>query len=301
MSGAAAAVAAQAKVNLVLHVLAREASGYHQVETLICRLDLADDVVVRVTSGGRTIDCVGAETGPADTNLAYRAGLAYADNRRWPSGFSIEVVTHIPVGGGLGGGSADAGAVLRALWALDPAPPPLAALLAWGSALGADVPALTIDQSLVLAWGRGERLLPLPPLPPRDALLYVPDAGLSTRDAYAWLAATRAEPDGARAPCSPPGRVLDLPALAQWDTVAQLMANDFEAVVGPRRPEIAAMIARMRALTTAYASVMSGSGSTVCCVLRDGAMPPWTADAATGGRWVATRTADRVVGVRLIE
>ena len=117
-----ARVAAQAKINLMLRVLAREALGYHQIETLFCRLALADDVVVRVTPGARTLDCRGAGVGPTERNLAYRAALAYAEARGWPDGFAIEIDKHIPVGGGLGGGSADAAAVLRALAALDPAP-----------------------------------------------------------------------------------------------------------------------------------------------------------------------------------
>lgn len=138
MSGPAAAVAAQAKVNLFLHILAREASGYHQLETLFCRLTLADDVVVRI---GRDwhIDCDTAQAGPPEENLAYRAARLYAAERGWPAGCTIEIAKRIPVGGGLGGGSADAGGVLRCLYALDPAAPPRDVLLEWAARLGADV------------------------------------------------------------------------------------------------------------------------------------------------------------------
>ena len=84
MSSPAATVGAQAKVNLFLHILAREASGYHQLETLFCRLMLADDVLVRVGRGWN-IDCDTTEAGPPEENLAYRAARLYAAERGWPT------------------------------------------------------------------------------------------------------------------------------------------------------------------------------------------------------------------------
>src|SRR5215510_9881815 len=117
---AEASVVAQAKVNLRLRVLARESSGFHSIETIFLRLDLGDDVRVRVRRAERSIDCSGPAMpteglGAAEQNLAYRAAVAYADATGWPSGFAIEITKQIPVGGGMGGGSADAGAVLRVL------------------------------------------------------------------------------------------------------------------------------------------------------------------------------------------
>ena len=71
-----ARVAAHAKINLALRILAREASGYHQLETLFCRIDLADDVVVRVAEDDvRSLDCAGADVGPVEQNLAWRAAV----------------------------------------------------------------------------------------------------------------------------------------------------------------------------------------------------------------------------------
>src|SRR3954469_9617117 len=88
-SGTVARTIAQAKLNLFLRVLAREASGYHQIETLFCRLDLGDDVVVRTDVRGRSLSCSGdvipAEgLGPVERNLAWRAAEAYADATGWP-------------------------------------------------------------------------------------------------------------------------------------------------------------------------------------------------------------------------
>ena len=147
-------------------------------------------------ASGRTLDCHGpplptAGLGPIERNLAFRAALAYADAVGWPSGFSIDIDKRIPVGAGLGGGSADAGAVLRALDAL--CPTPLGSrLIELAAPLGADVPFMTIESPMALAWGRGERLFPLHALDPRArVLIAMPDFGVSTADAYGWLALDR--------------------------------------------------------------------------------------------------------------
>ena len=91
----AARVAAQAKINLRLRILAREASGYHQLETLFLRLALADDVLVRATDGARSLDVAGEvdarQLGAAERNLAWRAADAYAAATGWPAGFAIEL------------------------------------------------------------------------------------------------------------------------------------------------------------------------------------------------------------------
>ena len=163
MSSGEARVEAQAKLNLFLKVLAREDSGFHQIETLFCRLALADTLTVRVTASGRTLECSGERLpagglGPPDANLAWRAAAIYAEETGFPPGFEIAIEKRIPVGGGLGGGSADAGAVLRALNALNPSPLPPRDLLRLAAALGADVPFLTQDSApTALAWGRGAR------------------------------------------------------------------------------------------------------------------------------------------------
>jgi 4-diphosphocytidyl-2-C-methyl-D-erythritol kinase len=292
----AAQVDAQAKVNLFLRVNAREQSGYHQIETLFCRLALADSMTVRVRASGQSLDSEGEDAGPANQNLAFRAARAYATARGWPRGFAIELTKRIPIGAGLGGGSADAGAVLRALRALDPSPPPVQSLLAWAGGLGADIPALTLDSALCLGWGRGDRLLVLPPLPPSPVMLYVPRVRVSTADAYAWLAHARtryAQPATARA--------LDPRSLSRWECVVPLMANDFEAVVTERYPELASMTDRMRALSGAMGALMSGSGSVVFSIFRERIPHPWPIPADGGTAFIATATADSVVGVRRIE
>lgn len=261
---ASARVVAQAKVNLFLRVLAREASGYHQLETLYCRLALGDEVRVRATDGARSLDCAGAALppsglGPVERNLAWRAATAFAEAMGWPRGFAIEIEKRIPVGGGLGGGSADAGAVLRALNALAPAPFPPHTLLRIAGGLGADVPFLTQDASpLALGWGRGDRLLTLPALPARPCLLFVFPFGIATADAYRWLG---------ESPASAPLAVAyHAGGFASWREVEVMAYNEFERLVLPRHEIIQGVVSGLRhpELREAFDVVlMSGSGATV--------------------------------------
>ena len=288
-----ARLVAQAKINLRLRVLAKEATGYHSIETIFLRLDLGDDVRVRVAPG-RTLDCAGpampaSGLGPTEKNIAYRAAVAYQDATGWPSGFAIEIGKRIPVGGGLGGGSADAGAVLRALDEL--APNPLAERLPeLAASLGADVPFMTIDSPMALAWGRGERLLPLHPVESRAVLLVIPGFPVSTADAYGWLSSDRGT-------YQPVASVLRPDLVATWESLHTIAVNDFETVVARRHPVIAKLIDELDAAGAALA-MMSGSGSTVFGVFAD---PPDAARLArtTGLTVTETRTSERVVRVEV--
>jgi 4-diphosphocytidyl-2-C-methyl-D-erythritol kinase len=284
---------AQAKINLRLRVLAKEASGYHSIETVFARLDLGDDVRVRVAQG-RSLDCTGSAVpagglGPTEKNLAYRAAVAYQDATGWPSGFAIEIDKRIPVGGGLGGGSADAGAVLRALDAL--APNPLVERLPeLATPLGADVPFMAIESPMALAWGRGERLLPLHPLESRAVLLVVPSFPVSTADAYGWLSSDRGTYE-------PVATVMRPDSLATWESLRLVAENDFEPVVSRRHPVISKLVGELDAAGAALA-MMSGSGSTVFGIFAE---PPDAARVArsTGIAVTETRTSERVVRVAL--
>jgi 4-diphosphocytidyl-2-C-methyl-D-erythritol kinase len=289
----AARVVAQAKINLRLRVLAREASGYHSIETIFQRLDWGDDVAVRVTPG-RSLDCKGSALpaeglGPVEKNLAYRAARAYADATGWPGGFAIEIEKRIPVGGGMGGGSADAGAVLRALDAL--APSPLGArLIEIAAGLGADVPFMALETPTALAWSRGERMLAVSPLPSRPVVLLSPGFSVGTAEAYGWVA-------DARGPYAPEPALLDSSALSDWDRVAAVATNDFERVVARRHPRIAELVDELASLGAAP-SMMSGSGSTVFGVFAD--LPDVAAIArSTGCSPIVTATSARVVRVGL--
>ena len=289
-------VAAQAKINLRLRILAREASGYHQVETLLLRLELADDVVVRLTSGDRTLDVSGDDidaVGPVEKNLAWRAAEAYFAASETRGGFAIELTKRIPIGGGLGGGSADAAAVLRALEMMADAPLGEEKLLDIACRLGADVPFLTTEHAYAFAWGRGDRMLALTPPPARGALLIVPSFSINTADAYNWLDELRASRSSGRGVQS---IVLRPDDLSNWDRLARLAENHFQSVVEDRHPEINNYLQALRSL--GLLAFMSGSGST-CVGVGDlgDANPSWRRDDRSrieGGRAIHTRTATRV-------
>lgn len=280
-------VAASAKVNLRLRILAREASGYHQLETIFLRLELADTVRVR-RARKRTLDVSGMANsdslGPVERNLAWRAAVAYGEAAGVNDGWSIELEKRIPVGGGLGGGSADAGAVLRALDAMAERPLGEARLLAIAATLGADVPFLASTSACALGWGRGERLLALAPPPQRDVVLLVPHFGVNTAEAYGWLS-TRA---GAPADASV---LLRAESLATWEGLRRVAVNDFEPVVAARHQEVGALVGILRAAGCAPA-MMSGSGSVVFGVLPDGAPASLHVDVPC--TVLTTRTAMRV-------
>ena len=258
-------VSAPAKVNVRLRILAREASGYHQLETIFLRLELADTVRVR-RAGTRSLDVSGIEgagsLGPVEKNLAWRAAVAYDEAASASDGWSIELEKRIPVGGGLGGGSSDAAAVLRALDAMSARPLGESRLLAIASTLGADVPFLTSTSACALGWGRGERLLALAPPPQRDVLLLVPRFAVNTAEAYGWLS-SRTDATGDASV------LLRAESLATWEGLKSVAVNDFEPVVAKRHPEIAELVKMLRSAGCAPA-MMSGSGSVVFGVLPEG-------------------------------
>jgi 4-diphosphocytidyl-2-C-methyl-D-erythritol kinase len=288
-----ARVEAQAKLNLFLRVLSREASGYHQLETLFQRITLADSVTVHTGGAGRSLDCRGADIGPVERNLAWRAALAFAAAASGPSAFRIEIEKRIPVGGGLGGGSADAAAVLRALNALAEKPLDDGALASIAFSLGADVPYLLSTHALAIGWGRGERLHPLEAMPSRDVVLAVPPFGVSSADAFRWHAEANAQQSaGTRATLSP-GRK------PEWKTIASLAANDLEHIVIAHHPEIGALRDALRR-GGAILAQMSGSGSTVFGVFDTPvAGLSWPELDILGARVIRTSTLEHVASVQL--
>jgi 4-diphosphocytidyl-2-C-methyl-D-erythritol kinase len=292
-----ARVLAQAKVNLFLRILGREIDGYHSIETLFLRLDIADVVRVRVGTGDeRAIHGHGPMwtpdgLGPPERNLAYRAAVAYAEATGWPRSFAIDVEKHVPVGGGLGGGSADAAAVLRALDAMAPESAGSDTIARIAAHLGADVPFLASDSVCALAWGRGERMLDVRPPPRRHVELLVPPFGVSTKWAYEQLAATWGT-------ITPRPALHRLAELSSWEHLATLAVNDLEPVVTARHPEIASCVIALRA-RGARIALMSGSGSTVAGIFDR--RPDAVSDVAGTVTSLRTRTANRVVGVELTE
>ncbi len=263
---------APAKVNLFLRVTAREASGYHQIETLFQRLELADEVSLALRTDGEVrlqVEGVPEGTlGPEDGNLAVRAARAFAgalarQGVAFP-GVDIRVVKKTPAGGGLGGGSSDAAAVLRGLNHLTGAPMGPDDLLPLGGTLGADVPFFLTGAPLALGWGRGDRLLPLPPLPPSPVLLAIPPFPVETPEAYRLLAMERERIEAGVLPAG----VLPPEDLMGWEGVARLAENAFQGVLDPRHP-ILRRIRNAMEMAGARVALLSGSGSTIFGVFDD--------------------------------
>ena len=259
-------VRAPAKVNLFLRVLAREASGYHRIETLFQGLALHDRLRIRrVEEPEVRLRVEGDEDlGPAQGNLAVRAARAYrrrAGLEEAP-GVDIRLRKAIPAGAGLGGGSSDGAAVLRALDRIHEGAVPPADLLELGAGLGSDVPFFLGRSALALGWGRGERLLELPALPVRPAVVAVPAFRVSTGVAYERLGRRReaaGEWNGARP------AAMEVADLTSWKAVVERSGNDFQETVFQAHP----LCRKVRdALADAGGSpaLLSGSGSALFAV-----------------------------------
>ncbi|MFM8943720.1 MAG: 4-(cytidine 5'-diphospho)-2-C-methyl-D-erythritol kinase [Actinomycetota bacterium] len=274
---------AHAKINLFLRVGAQRADGYHEVETLVAPISLADGI--RVTpADGLTVEVVGPAARAGDVpigglNLAIVAALALGDACAG-RGASIRIEKRIPAAAGLGGGSADAAATLHALNELWGCGLDVAALAAIGEAVGSDVPALVLGGP-TLATGRGERLAPAAVARTWWVLLHHED-GVRSPDAYRWF-----DEDGGVAG---PGGGQERRGIGAGDAavLAPLLYNDLEAPVVRRHPAIGAGRDRL-VQAGALAALMSGSGSSVVGLCRDEGHARQVADAVPGASVVSTR------------
>lgn len=200
-----------AKLNLTLEVLSRRDDGYHELETVLQTLELAGAVTVTLDSDAPGVAAAGpfAEGVPVDgTNLALRAAAALAARTgRDISRLRIELEKRVPAAGGLGGGASDAATTLRLLQRAWNLPEPV--LFAAAESVGSDE-SFFLAGGTAWATGRGERVRPLPPLPPAAVVLFVPESTLERKTArlFAALDAQPFDPGGvsamfARRPATP--------------------------------------------------------------------------------------------------
>ena len=250
-----------AKVNLFLRVLAREDTGFHAIETLFCRVALHDTLEITRTDSGISLVVEGADVGPLEQNLAWRGAEAVLDATGRCFGVAMRHIKRIPAAAGLGGGSSDAASALLGVNSLANHAVPRSELFNMAHQLGSDVPFFLSEASLALAWGRGQRLLRLPPLPPQPMLLLVPESPVATAEAYQWVDEMR-QHSGIRAAVA-----LDQDVLARWSEIARLAGNDFESVVFGRFPPVRAAFEAL-ARTRPLLCRMTGSGSTLFAVYR---------------------------------
>ena len=242
-----------AKINWALNIIGRRADGYHLLDMLMQSVGLCDTLEIEPAEGlSLTVD--GAPAG--EENLVLRAAMALNRRAGARRGARMALTKRIPARAGLGGGSADCAAALRALnglWALGLSDE---ALFEIGLTLGADVP-FCLTGGLARVSGIGEAIAPVANAPRIPLVLAVPGDGLSTGAVFSlW--------DGGGFP----EVSLDTAALAEavtarrLDAIDRLCANALTAPAVSLMPEIGALIGRMRTLG-AGAAFMTGSGSAV--------------------------------------
>jgi 4-diphosphocytidyl-2-C-methyl-D-erythritol kinase len=252
-------VHAFAKINLGLRVLGARPDGYHELRTTFQSIALHDTLVFRRVPGPFRIECRDPACPTDRTNLVWRAAAAVwrlSRRRGRMRDLVVAIEKRIPVQGGLGGGSSDAAATLRALskiWRADLDEPALRRI---ALRLGADVPYF-LEGGTMLGVERGDLLFPLVDVPPAWVVLVLPGFGVSTKDAFGWF---DRDARGHRALTT--ARAADVPD--QWRSVLPLSdrINDLERPVSARHRQIRAAVRGLRSAGASHAA-MTGSGSTV--------------------------------------
>lgn len=249
-------VRAPAKLNLGLRILDRRADGYHTIETLFVPLRVYDELEIALEDGpGVRLDVRGDASSmgvPSDaSNLAVRAALAVAKELVPDAGILIRLIKKIPVAAGLGGGSADAAAVILGLEALARRNLPRELRAEIARDLGADVPFFLHPRPAV-GRGIGDLLEPLPGLPEMWWLLVSFPFGVSTQDAYR----------AASAELTLPQRRSSIATLLGPSGVVSAPKNDLETVCTRLHPEVGTARRALDAVGAIFTG-MSGSGPTV--------------------------------------
>lgn len=249
------------KVNLFLKVLGRRPDGYHELETILHTVGLSDEMEIVPTETGdievqmSLAEGVTGDLPSREENTVYRAARALLETGASNEGILIEVLKHIPVSAGLGGGSGNAAGALVALrdhWGLRLS---RAEMLEMAATIGSDVP-FCIQGGTMLASGRGEILTSLTDALAGWFVLGISDRPLPTADVYAeW------DERSPRAETNPAAMSLALGA-GDIEEVASLLHNDLEAPAFRMRPELpAGKEALLEA--GAFGALLSGSGPTV--------------------------------------
>lgn len=254
---------AYAKLNLTLDVLGRRPDGYHDIRSVMQTISLRDDIQIDLETGKPwVLECTDDTIACDETNLAWKAAKLYMDTMgKDPNGLHIHITKRIPTQAGLGGGSADAAAVLRALNRHYGNPLSILALAELGAEVGSDVPFCVVGGTAV-AEGRGERLRKLPDMPDCIFVVCKPDFAASTPELYRKL-------DESVIGKRPDSQVMESAILAgDLGKVVQNLCNVFDPLVTAEYLEMN----YIKSIFNSYGSLgqqMTGSGSAVFAVVTE--------------------------------
>lgn len=283
---------ARAKINLTLEVLGSAGvpgvpPGYHEVRSVLATLELADTLMFSRGEPGLRLTTDHPDLPGDRSNLIVRAAEAFFHAAGCSPDLSVHVVKRIPMGGGLGGGSADAAATLTALNELYGAGMSREELEEIGRNLGADVP-FCVRGGTAFAAGIGDRLQSLPDLPPLWISLVIPPFAVETAWAYRTLDDWRRRHPRTAPTERASERMRAAIERGAWDELPLLCANDFQELVEARHP----LLRRLREAALAGGALgvtMTGSGSTLVA---------WVENEAAGRRLAAAlESRDRVTTI----
>lgn len=263
-----------AKVNLFLEILGKRPDGYHEIATLMLAVDLCDELSFIATNDSLislTTDVPGLDCGPG--NLICRAAEKLRTHTGCRQGARIELIKKIPWAAGLGGGSSDAAATLRALNRLWNLNVPTDVLSRLAGELGSDIP-FFIDGGAGWATGRGENIEPVPVGGTFDFVLVKPEQGLGTADVYRRLKIPAQPADGREA----------REALASGDAerLGRALHNRLQEPAFELEPVVADWYRRLSELGTT-GTLMSGSGSCLFVLCRNAGEARRVADDLSNG------------------
>lgn len=250
-----------AKLNLTLDVLGKREDGYHDIKSIMQTISIRDDVEIDVGTGEPwTLECSQEGIPTDERNLAWKAAKAYCDGlKKDPNGLTIRITKRIPSGAGMGGGSADAAAVLRALNRHYGNPLSILALAELGAQVGSDVPFCVLCGT-AMCEGRGELLRKLPDMPDCVFVVCKPEFSVSTPELYKKI-------DQVAIPKHPDHMAMESALLAgDAAKVADLIYNVFDPVVTADHLEIN----YIKSICNSYGALgmqMTGSGSAVYAIM----------------------------------
>ncbi len=252
-----------AKVNLTLDVLDKREDGYHNIQSVMQTISLRDDIEIDIGTGKPWNLLCSVDGIPTDErNLAWKAAKLYFDTiGKDPDGLEIRILKRIPVEAGLGGGSADAAAVLRALNRHYDSPLSLPALAELGGQIGSDVPFCVLCGTAVVE-GKGDRIRKLPDMPECIFVVCKPDFSVSTAELYAKI--------DEKAIANRPNHQAMEAAMLAGDLVQVVnhVCNVFDPVVTEEHLELN----YIKSVMNSYDGVgmqMTGSGSAVYCMVKE--------------------------------